>query len=285
MTGFKSEFLIGDSPARQVTIGRRAGLFVVCGPCVLESQQHAVDLAGQIGEVADRLGLPLIFKASYDKANRTALGGFRGMGKDAGLAALSYVRANLKIPVLTDVHSVGEVGEAACVVDVLQIPAFLCRQTDILLSAGKTGKPVLVKKGQFLAPEDMRFAAEKVLSGGSERVMLCERGSCFGYRELIVDFRGLSVMGDLGCPVVFDATHAVQVMGGGGGKSSGNRRNVPLLARAAAAVGIDGIFLECHENPDRAPSDGPNMIALADLSAVLEDLRTLHEMKLQTRVC
>lgn len=267
-----------------LSIGGGSPLALIAGPCVIESAEHLLMMAEAICAVTRDLGIPLIFKSSFEKANRTSVHSFRGLGREAGLSALAAVKDRLGIPVLTDVHTESDVEAAAAVVDVLQIPAFLCRQTSLLEAAGATGRCVLIKKGQFLAPEDMRFAAEKVSGvGKGSEVLLCERGACFGYRELIVDFRGLAVMRESGWPVVFDATHSVQIMGGAGGTSSGNRRYVPLLARAAVAAGVDAVFLEVHDNPDAAPSDGPNMLPLTALRDVLEDLIALDRLSLRTR--
>lgn len=270
-----------DDKVRHVAFASSAPV-LLCGPCVVESEEHLLRHASRIREIAAATGWPLVFKSSYDKANRTSLDSFRGIGMERALSALSQVRNQLGVPVVTDVHDEHEVELVAKHVDMLQIPAFLCRQTNLIVAAAETGLPLLVKKGQFLAPQDMEFALQKAASTGNRSVVFCERGTCFGYRELIVDYRGLEVMRNLG-PVVFDATHSVQVMGGAGGSSSGNRRYVALLARAAVAVGVDGIFLECHEDPDRAPSDGPNMLPLAELEPLLSDLRVLAETRLATR--
>lgn len=272
---------VGDTA---FSVGAGSPLVVFCGPCVIESEESALEHAGRIQEIVSRLGLPFVYKSSYDKANRTSRASFRGVGIGRGLEILAKVREKYRVPVITDVHSPEEVIQAAEVVDVLQIPAFLCRQTDLLVAAGETGKPIMVKKGQFMHPEDMRYAAEKVNSGGNPRTLLCERGTCFGYRELVVDYRSLEMLNAIGCPVVFDATHSVQLMGGAGGKSAGNREYIPALARAAAAVGIDGIFLESHKSPSDALSDGPNMLPLEELAPVLSDIKLLHELKLEARV-
>ncbi len=267
-----------------VRIGGGAPLALIAGPCVIESPEHLMKMAEAISSITRDLGIQLIFKSSFEKANRTSGRSFRGLGRDAGLAALAAVRNKLGLPVLTDIHTEDDARAAAEIVDVLQIPAFLCRQSSLLEAAGATGKTVLIKKGQFLAPEDMRFAAEKVVAAGTDsQVLLCERGACFGYRELIVDFRGLAVMRESGWPVVFDATHSVQIMGGAGGVSGGNRRFVPLLARAAVAVGVDALFLEVHDNPDVAPSDGPNMLPIEALKPLLEDLIALDQLPMHTR--
>ena len=276
---------IGAAPATEraggrslVRIGSGEPLAFICGPCVIESRDHLLSHAERILAIAERVGVPLIFKSSYDKANRTSGKSFRGVGIGPGLEILNEVREQLNIPVVTDVHTVEEARRAGEVVDLVQVPAFLCRQTDLLLAAGATRKAVIIKKGQFVAPQDMKFAAEKVRDGGCENVLLCERGTCFGYRDLVVDFRSLSYLSDCGCPVIFDATHSVQQMGGANGTSSGNRAFVAPLARAAAAYGVDGFFLECHEAPETAPSDGANMVPLDELEALVRDLKTVDSI-------
>jgi 2-dehydro-3-deoxyphosphooctonate aldolase (KDO 8-P synthase) len=250
----------------------RDSFLVIAGPCQLESKELSFKVAEYLKNLCEKLKLPFVFKSSYDKANRTSLTGQRGMGIEAGLKLLADIKHTFDVPILTDVHSVEEVYAAASVVDILQIPAFLCRQTDILLAAGKTGKAVNIKKGQFLHPNDMKFAAEKIASTGNDKVLLCERGTCFGYRDLIVDFRGLLMMKESGCPVIFDATHSVQSMGGEGGASGGSREYILPLAKAAIAVGVDGIFIECHPDPDKAPSDAKSMLKLSDMEEVLSKL-------------
>ncbi len=270
-----------------VEIGGGAPLAILCGPCVVESLEHARKMAGAISEIARKVGLPLIYKSSYTKANRTSASSFRGPGMEEGLRILSTVSKEFQLPVVSDVHTKEEAEAASASLDLLQIPAFLCRQTELLEAAGGTGKPVMIKKGQFVAPSDMQFAAEKVRSrqnraGHAEQVLLCERGACFGYRDLVVDFRSLRIMA-AAAPVVFDATHSVQQMGGTGGTSGGMREYVPCLARAAVAVGVDAVFLECHDAPASAPSDGPNMLPLEELAGVLGDLKRIHEMQLETR--
>ncbi|MBP9837864.1 MAG: 3-deoxy-8-phosphooctulonate synthase [Proteobacteria bacterium] len=267
----------------EIILGDRKKLTIFCGPCVIESKDHAFKMAAAIKEIAERVGLNLVYKSSYDKANRTSASSFRGLGIEQGLEILNQVKQQFNLPVVTDVHTESDVLLAKEVVSVLQIPAFLCRQTSLLEEAGNTKLPVLIKKGQFVAPQDMKFAAEKIQKTGNTKVLLCERGSCFGYRDLVVDFRSLLLMRELGYPVVFDATHSVQVMGGADGKSSGNSNFVPHLARAAIAVGVDAIFLECHDNPSIAPSDGPNMIELSKLEQLLIDLKNLFELQLNTR--
>jgi 2-dehydro-3-deoxyphosphooctonate aldolase (KDO 8-P synthase) len=274
---------IASPTGTTIRIGRNQPLAIIAGPCVIESQDHVLFVAEAVAKMTADLQIPFIFKSSFDKANRTSAKGFRGLGMDEGLRALAEVKAAIGCPVISDVHSPEQAAAAAEVLDVLQIPAFLCRQTDLLEAAGATGKPVMIKKGQFLHPLDMQFAAEKVQRAGSSSVLLCERGVSFGYRELVVDFRSLSEMASLGCPVVFDATHSVQSIGGAAGKSGGRREFVPLLARAAVAVGVDAVFLETHPDPENAPSDGPNMIPLAQLRPLLEDLRQLSSISLHTR--
>lgn len=264
-------------------IGQGQPLTIICGPCVIESKDHALMMAEKISAICKKIGLSLIYKSSYDKANRTSNKSFRGLGLEQGLEILALVRDKFGLPVITDVHSPEEAKLAGKVVDILQVPAFLCRQTDLLVAAAETKKPVLVKKGQFLHPADMKFAGEKIKEAGNNQVLLCERGACFGYRDLVVDFRSLVIMRNLGFPVVFDATHSVQVMGGSSGSSSGNREYVSYLSRAAVALGVDAVFLECHNAPDSAPSDGPNMLPVEQLEALLADLKVLHELKLNTR--
>ena len=246
--------------------------FLIAGPCVIESEQLALETAHRIAEIARALNIPYIFKSSYDKANRTSLSSFRGLGIKEGLAILKKVQAQVGVPVLTDVHSVEEAAQAGEAVDVLQIPAFLCRQTDLLVAAARTGRVVNVKKGQFLSPGEMANVVTKLEESGTRRILLTERGSSFGYNNLVVDMRALPIMRKFGYPVVFDATHSVQLPGGGGTKSSGQREFVAPLACAAAAAGCDGFFMEVHPDPDRAPSDGPNMVPLHDLKALLERL-------------
>jgi len=255
-----------------VTVGADRPLTVIAGPCQLESLDHALTIAGRMAGICADNGLGFIFKASYDKANRTSLGAQRGMGIDAGLEVLAAVRDRIGAPVLTDVHAPDQCARVAQAVDVLQIPAFLCRQTDLLLAAGETGRAINVKKGQFLAPWDMANVAAKIASTGNENILLCERGASFGYNTLVSDMRSLPIMARTGYPVVFDATHSVQQPGGLGGASGGQREFAPVLARAAVAIGVAAVFIETHEAPDDAPSDGPNMIPLdrmADLIATL----------------
>lgn len=246
--------------------------FLIAGPCVIENESLVLETAHRIAEIARAVGIPYVFKSSYDKANRTSLSSFRGPGLTEGLAILKKVRDQVGVPVLTDVHSVEEAARAGEAVDVLQIPAFLCRQTDLLVAAAKTGRVVNVKKGQFLSPGDMANVVAKLEESGTRRILLTERGSSFGYNNLVVDMRALPIMRKFGYPVVFDATHSVQLPGGGGTKSSGQREFVAPLACAAAAAGCDGFFMEVHPDPDHAPSDGPNMVPLHDLKRLLERL-------------
>ncbi|OGW90718.1 MAG: 3-deoxy-8-phosphooctulonate synthase [Omnitrophica bacterium RIFCSPHIGHO2_02_FULL_63_14] len=252
-------------------------MFLIAGPCVIESEAHALRHAKKIARIAGRLKIPYVYKSSYDKANRTALKSFRGVGLERGLSVLARVKEETGLRVLTDVHSPEEADRAARVVDVLQIPAFLCRQTDLLLAAARTGRTVNVKKGQFLAPWDMKNIVDKIVSTGNKKLWLTERGTSFGYNTLVNDFRGIPVMKAYGFPVVFDATHSVQSPGGLGRATGGDRRFVPVLALAAVAAGADGLFLEVHENPDKAPSDGPNMVRLKDLEEILERALAIHK--------
>ena len=246
---------------------------LIAGPCQIESRAHALEVAHSLREIGAATGVGVIYKSSFDKANRTSVGAARGVGMAEGLAILAEVRAATGLPVLTDVHTEQQCAPAAEAVDVLQIPAFLCRQTDLLLAAGRTFRPVNVKKGQFLAPWDMAHVAAKVASTGNPNVLLCERGTSFGYNTLVTDFRALPIMARTGYPVVFDATHSVQQPGGQGVSSGGQREFAPVLARAAVAVGVAAVFVECHPDPDRAPSDGTNMIALKDMPALVRMLR------------
>ncbi|MBI4611359.1 MAG: 3-deoxy-8-phosphooctulonate synthase [Candidatus Rokubacteria bacterium] len=265
-----------------VRIGGGNPLALVGGPCAIEDEAHALMLAERLARVAEAARVPFVYKSSYDKANRSSLGAYRGPGLEAGLRILRKVKETLGMPVLSDVHDVSEVEPAAEVLDVLQVPAFLCRQTDLVVACGRTGKPVNVKKGQFLAPRDMLNVVGKIRSTGNERILLTERGTTFGYNNLVVDFRGLADMRELGYPVIFDATHSVQLPGGLGERSGGERKYVPALARAAVAVGIDALFMEIHEDPDRTLpdgrplSDGPNMLRLDDLPRLLAEIRAIH---------
>ncbi len=261
-------------------VGLDHPLFLIAGPCVIESEQMAIDSAGQLKEMATALAMPFIYKSSFDKANRSANSTFRGLGLEQGLRILDEVRRQIGVPVLTDVHTEQQVNEVAAVVDVLQTPAFLCRQTDFIMACAKSGKPVNIKKGQFMAPADMRNVVQKAreANGNQDSIMVCERGVSFGYNTLVSDMRGLAIMRENHCPVVFDATHSVQQPGGQGDKSGGQREYVPVLARAAVASGIAGIFMETHADPDRALSDGPNawpLHRMQELLAVLVDLDKL----------
>ncbi|MDI1253910.1 3-deoxy-8-phosphooctulonate synthase [Thermomonas sp.] len=256
-------------------VGLDQPLFLIAGPCVIESEQLQLDVAGQLKEITSALGINFIFKSSFDKANRTSLGSFRGPGMEEGLRVLAEVKRQLGVPVLTDVHEYTPMDEVASVVDVLQTPAFLVRQTDFITKVCAAGKPVNIKKGQFLSPWDMKPVVEKAKSTGNNNIMVCERGASFGYNNLVSDMRSLAVMRDTGCPVVFDATHSVQLPGGQGGTSGGQREFVPVLARAAVAVGISGLFMETHPDPNKALSDGPNAWPLDKMRALLETLLEL----------
>ena len=276
-----------SAPAREVRIagfvvGGGRPLALIGGPCAIESEKHALATAERLSEIAAARGVPFVYKSSYDKANRSSVRAYRGPGLAEGLRILGRVRETVGVPVLSDVHDVAEVGPAAEVLDVLQIPAFLCRQTDLVVAAAATGKPVNVKKGQFLAPGDMKNVVEKATSTGNHALLLTERGTSFGYHNLVVDMRGLVDMRALGYPVVFDATHSVQLPGGAGDRSGGERRYVPALARAAVAVGVDALFMEMHEDPDRTLddgrplSDGPNMLRIDDLPALLDEILAIR---------
>lgn len=247
-------------------------LLLIAGPCVMESEEHVMMMARELKEISDRVGIKLVFKASFDKANRTSVTSYRGPGLKQGLEILDRVKQKYSLPVLSDVHEVNQVEAAAKTLDIIQIPAFLSRQTDLIIAAGQTGKIVNIKKAQFSAPEDMKNAVEKVHSTGNKQVCLTERGASFGYNRLIVDMRSLPIMRSFGIPVIFDGTHSVQEPGGLGKATGGDRRFVPYLCRAAVATGVDGLFLEVHDNPDCAKSDGPNMVRLADLESLLETL-------------
>ena len=255
-----------------LTIGNDLPLTLIAGPCVMESRQHALDVSSKLSEIAEQLGIGLIYKTSFDKANRTSSSSPRGIGLDEALPVFSEIRTALGCPVLTDVHNEAQCKEVGEVVDVLQIPAFLCRQTDLLLAAAVTGCVVNVKKGQFLAPWDMKNVAEKVSSVGNDNILITERGTSFGYNALVSDMCSIPILAQTGYPVVFDATHSVQKPGGLGSKSGGERDNVPVLARAAVAVGVAAIFMETHEDPDNAPSDGPNMVPLGEVSPMVAKL-------------
>jgi 2-dehydro-3-deoxyphosphooctonate aldolase (KDO 8-P synthase) len=255
-----------------VVFGNTAPLSLIAGPCQLESRQHAFDMAGALKELTEKLGLGLVYKTSYDKANRTSLGGTRGAGLDAALPVFDDLRKAFSLPILTDVHTEEQCSVVAPHGDILQIPAFLSRQTDLLTAAARTGKVVNVKKGQFLAPWDMKNVVAKITGSGNANVLVTERGASFGYNTLVSDMRALPIMAEIGAPVIFDATHSVQQPGGQGGSTGGDRRFVETLARAAVAVGVAGVFIETHQDPDNAPSDGPNMVPLKDLPPLLERL-------------
>jgi 2-dehydro-3-deoxyphosphooctonate aldolase (KDO 8-P synthase) len=258
--------------------GNALPLALIAGPCALESREHALEMAGALKEIAGRLGIGLVYKTSFDKANRTSATSARGLGLEAALPVFAEIRVRLGVPVLTDVHEPEQCARVAEVVDVLQIPAFLCRQTDLLVAAAKTGRPVNVKKGQFLAPWDMANVVAKITGAGNRNVLVTERGASFGYNTLVSDMRALPILAQTGAPVIFDATHSVQQPGGQGTKSGGERQFVPVLARAAAAVGIAGVFIETHQDPDQAPSDGPNMIPLNEMEPLLRTLVALDKL-------
>ena len=264
-------FKIGD-----IEIGN-GNLFLMAGPCVLEGYERSLKIGKRAKEIAQNLNLPYIFKASFDKANRSSIKSFRGPGLDEGLKILAAIKAELKVPIVTDIHETYQAEKVAQVADILQIPAFLCRQTDLLVAAAKTGKVVNVKKGQFLSPNDMKNVVVKLEESGTKKIMLTERGASFGYNNLVVDMRGLPIMRSFGYPVIFDGTHSVQLPGGSGTSSSGQREFVPYLTRAAAAVGIDGLFLEVHDNPAEGLSDGANMIQLDKLENLLKNVLLIHE--------
>ena len=261
-------------------VGIKHPLFLIAGPCVIESEGMVIEVAGKLKEMTDKLGIPYIFKSSFDKANRSSNKTFRGFGISEGLRILEEVKQQIKVPVLTDIHTEDQVEEVASVVDVLQTPAFLCRQTDFITSVAKSGKPVNIKKGQFLAPQDMIqvVAKAKEANGGIDNIMVCERGVSFGYNTLVSDMRSLSIMRDTDCPIVFDATHSVQQPGGKGDRSGGQSEFVPLLARAAVSSGISGIFMETHPNPKEALSDGPNAVPLNQMKELLETLKELDSI-------
>jgi 2-dehydro-3-deoxyphosphooctonate aldolase (KDO 8-P synthase) len=259
-----------------ISIGRPGPFALIAGPCVIEDDQTTYDIACTLKKLTDRLNVPFIFKASYDKANRTSIDSFRGPGIKKGLEVLASIRKDLGVAVLSDVHQVSEVAMAAQTLDVIQIPAFLCRQTDLLIEAAKTGKVINVKKGQFLAPWDMQNVVNKILSTGNDKIILTDRGVSFGYNNLVTDFRCIQIMHDTGFPVIYDATHSVQLPGGAGTTSAGQREFVPLLARAAIAAGADGLFIETHSNPEKALSDGPNSMKLSDMEALLIQLKAIE---------
>lgn len=263
---------------RGVNFDNNAPFSLIAGPCQMESRDHAFDMAGALKEMTENLGIGFVYKSSFDKANRTSLGAKRGVGLDSAMAIFSDIGKELGLPVITDIHESEQCAEVAETVDILQIPALLCKQTDLLLAAAATGKAINVKKGQFLAPWEMANVVNKVISGGNRNVLLTERGTSFGYNTLVSDFRALPQMAQTGAPVIFDATHSVAQPGGLGGASGGQREFAPVLARAAVAVGCAGLFIETHQDPDNAPSDGPNMIRLDDMPAVLEQLKALDQV-------
>lgn len=273
MSNIKSTVSVGSA-----TFGQSERFALIAGPCAIESLQHALETAASLKEMAARIGVDLVYKSSFDKANRTSLSGARGIGMKEGLEILSQVGGSLDLPTTTDVHEPAQCAPVAEAVTLLQIPAFLCRQTDLLLAAAATGQPVNVKKGQFLAPWDMKNVAAKLVEGGARGVILTERGASFGYNTLVSDMRALPIMAEIGAPVVFDATHSVQQPGGKGTSSGGERKFVPFLARAAIAVGVSGLFIETHQDPDSAPSDGPNMIPITELEELLEMLVAIDKV-------
>jgi 2-dehydro-3-deoxyphosphooctonate aldolase (KDO 8-P synthase) len=261
-----------------VKFSNAAALALIAGPCQMESRDHAFMMAESLKEICTRLGIGLVYKSSFDKANRTSIGGKRGLGLEKSLAIFSDIRSKLNLPVITDVHEIDQCGALAPVIDILQIPAFLCRQTDLLIAAAKTGRVVNVKKGQFLAPWDMKNVVAKLTESGNPNVLLTERGASFGYNTLVSDMRALPIMAETGAPVIFDATHSVQQPGGQGTSTGGDRRMVPVLARAAVAVGVAGLFIETHQDPDNSPSDGPNMVPLNQLEDLLIKLMALDKI-------
>ena len=261
-----------------VTFAQNRPIAVFAGPCQMESRAHALEMATALKEIAGKLGLGLVYKSSFDKANRTSLSGKRGIGLEGAIPVFAEIREKLDLPIVTDVHEIEHCVRIAPVVDVLQIPAFLCRQTDLLIAAAKTGKVVKIKKGQFLAPWDMKNVVAKVTGSGNPNVLVTERGASFGYNTLVVDMRGLAIMAETGAPVIFDATHSVQQPGGQGTSSGGDRRFVPVLARAAVAVGVAGLFIETHQDPDKAPSDGPNMVPLKEFEGLMRELMAIDRV-------
>lgn len=273
MTKPNSSVTVGN-----VTFSNNAPLSIIAGPCQMESRDHAFDMAGSIKEITDKLGIGFVYKSSFDKANRTSLSSKRGIGLEKAMEIFADLKREFQVPVLTDVHTEEQCAMVADVVDVLQIPAFLCRQTDLLIAAAKTGRVINVKKGQFLAPWDMKNVLAKITESGNPNVMACERGVSFGYNTLVSDMRALPIMAAFGSPVIFDATHSVQQPGGQGTSSGGQREFVETLARAAVAVGVAGVFLETHQDPDNAPSDGPNMVRLDNLSNLLETLKAFDQL-------
>ncbi|MDD9877980.1 MAG: 3-deoxy-8-phosphooctulonate synthase [Magnetovibrio sp.] len=262
----------------ELEIGNDRPLTIIAGPCQMESREHALHMSGALADIGKELGVGMVYKTSFDKANRTSAESARGVGLDAAIPVFEAIRAETGLAVLTDVHTAEECAPAAAAVDVLQIPAFLCRQTDLLLAAGETGKPINVKKGQFLAPWDMANVVKKIESTGNTQAMVCERGASFGYNTLVTDMRALPVLARTGCPVVFDATHSVQQPGGQGTTSGGQREFAPVLARAAVSIGVAAVFMETHQDPDNAPSDGPNMIPLSEIKGVIETLMAFDRL-------
>ena len=261
-----------------VTFSNSTAFSLIAGPCQMESRDHAFMMAESLQAICKKLGIGLVYKSSFDKANRTSISGKRGMGLEKSLAVFAELRSKLKLPIITDVHEIGQCAEVASVVDILQIPAFLCRQTDLLIAAAKTGKVVNVKKGQFLAPWDMKNVVAKITDSGNPNVLLTERGASFGYNTLVSDMRALPIMAETGAPIIFDATHSVQQPGGQGSSTGGDRRMVPVLARAAVAVGVAGVFIETHQDPDNSPSDGPNMVPLDEMENLLVKLMALDQI-------
>jgi 2-dehydro-3-deoxyphosphooctonate aldolase (KDO 8-P synthase) len=262
----------------KATFSNASSLSLIAGPCQLESRDHAFMMAETLKDICARIGIGMVYKSSFDKANRTSISGKRGLGLEKSLAVFQDLKAKLGLPILTDIHEIGQCAEVASVVDVLQIPAFLCRQTDLLIAAAQTGKAVNVKKGQFLAPWDMKNVVAKITDSGNPNVLVTERGASFGYNTLVSDMRALPVLAETGAPVIFDATHSVQQPGGQGASTGGDRRMVPVLARAAVAVGVAGVFIETHQDPDNAPSDGPNMVPLSELEYLLKTLMALDKI-------
>jgi 2-dehydro-3-deoxyphosphooctonate aldolase (KDO 8-P synthase) len=270
-------FMMKTVSVQNIEFSNDKPFVLIAGPCQMESREHAFDMCGALKELTDELGIPFIYKTSFDKANRTSLNATRGIGLEKALEVFADLKAEFGVPMLTDIHTAEQCAPVAEVVDVLQIPAFLCRQTDLLVAAAKTGAVINVKKGQFLAPWDMKNVATKVSESGNDNILLTDRGTSFGYNTLVSDMRGLPIMAQTGYPVIIDATHSVQQPGGLGGSSGGDRTMVPVIARAAVAVGVAGVFMEVHQDPDNAPSDGPNMVKLADAPLLLQQLRAIDE--------
>jgi len=269
--------MIKTIKVNDISVGGGSPLLIIAGPCVIEDKETTIYIARYLKELAQRLDVPLIFKASYDKANRTSINSFRGPGITSGLRILEQIKSELGLPILSDVHSINEIKDAAGILDIIQIPAFLSRQTDFILEIAKTGKPVNIKKGQFLAPWDIRNVVEKITSTGNNNILITERGTMYGYNNLVVDFRGIQIMQDTGYPVIFDATHSIQLPGGGGNSSGGDRKFAPALAQAAGAAGADGLCMEVHPDPDRALCDGPNSLRLDGLNDLIIKLKAIRE--------